>query len=56
MLYYQCQNCKKMVQHPDGPHWLDNGTQLRCPECGHTTIVCLVAFEDQAKEKESGRK
>ncbi len=38
-LWYWCACCQKMVCHAEGPHYLDNGTQLFCPECNGTTIV-----------------
>jgi DNA-directed RNA polymerase subunit RPC12/RpoP len=41
MLWYQCAVCKKMVCH-NGRHWIDDGTEMFCPECGGTTVVRLT--------------
>ncbi len=45
-LIYTCAVCGKQVHHPSGPHWLDDGTELFCPECGGVTVVHLSRKEE----------
>jgi len=47
-LWYWCACCLKMVCHPIGPHYMDNYTQLFCPECEGITIV---EFHPVSREK-----
>lgn len=44
-LFYTCVKCGEVVEHNPGPHWLDDGTTLVCPQCSGVTIVKLRKFQ-----------
>lgn len=44
-LWYKCAVCNEMVCHEPGPHWLDSGTEMFCPQCGGVTVVMLEKKE-----------
>jgi hypothetical protein len=44
-----------MVSHKTGPHWLETGTELFCPECdGRTVIMLQAAQQGAAPDAEAG--
>lgn len=53
MLWYQCQCCSEMVSH-EGNHWIDDGTTMRCPDCGGITLVHLSA-QQISQERRQGQ-
>lgn len=42
-LIYRCAVCGQMVNHRTGPHWMETGTILFCPECKGETTISLYA-------------
>ena len=52
-LSYICQICKKTVTHATGPHYLDDGTLLFCPEYSGATVVHLLASQEVPESDEA---